>query len=74
MEKEEHMKDRTINDGERDIKRRILVKTRRHIGKIRVNTSGKKLKGWWDEVVKAAIQRRKKANREQRKLKKDHGN
>ena len=69
MKKEEHMKDRTINDWERDIKKRILVKARRHIGKIRVNKSGKKLKGWWDEEVKAAIQRRKKANKEQRKLK-----
>ena len=69
MVNEVNRKDRTINKWERDMKGKILEKARIYIGKKKVNRTGKKLKGWWDEEVKEAIHRRKEANRKQRTLK-----
>ena len=41
----------------------------RKIGTKKLKAGGKQLKGWWDREVKTAINNRKRANRQQRKLK-----
>ena len=71
MQSEGDIRERTVNQWEKDIKERITKKAEKLVGRKKINTQGKKLKGWWDEEVKVAIKKRKEANRIQRKLKRD---
>ena len=57
-------RDRTINDWEKDIKKKILNEANRSVGTQKFKIGKTKLKGWWwDNEVEKAIEERKKENR-----------
>ena len=63
--------DLSIDQLEKKIKNSMKEAANRNIGKQKFKNGKTKLKGWWDDEVKAAIAERKKLNRKQRYLAKE---
>ena len=62
--------ERTIEQWEKDVKTVIEEGAKDTIGLKRFKVGTTRLKGWWDEEVKQAIENRKRENRKQREIRK----